>query len=390
MIRRQHLLAVFAVSILMLVVLYLRGRESPIPLPTVLPSATSAGMTVSPVTALGNGRWIRSFRTADGTIYLRGRLHSRDGGQTIEPQTAVDVEDINASPERAILARSSFFYALDGPAEMERPGVYRVRGWRAAGDLQRLTPETVRLEVPEGPRRSRQPGEWFGLYIYRTILEMPDGSWLLTMYGNFDGDTLPPSDRSSQAEVKYMMRSFVLTSHDKGRSWRYLSTIAAPKPGNGVGEGFVEPALTRLADGRLLCILRTGHFYPLYASWSSDGGKTWTAPVETGLDRGCDPCLLTLADGRVALSWGQRFPVMGSSRQPEKDFSLFKYPGEGFLNVALSNDGGATWTNTRIARRTGSCYSVIFEVEPNVLFFQVDQWVWRVAIKPGKAGTNSI
>jgi hypothetical protein len=81
--------------------------------------------------------------------------------------------------------------------------------------------------------------------------------------------------------------------------------------------------------------------------------------VNTGLDHGCDPCLIKLADGRVALSWGHRYP-------------------DEWTNLAISDDGGATWTNSEIAKGTRSCYSTIFEVEPNVLFFQVDEWYWRV------------
>ena len=146
------------------------------------------------------------------------------------------------------------------------------------------------------------------MYVYRTILELPDGTWLMSMYGNFNQDELVPNDLSSKHEVKFMMRTFIVTSRDRGRTWHYLSSVAVPKTGDPIGEGFVEPAITRLNDGRLLCIMRTGHHYPLYASWSSDNGKTWTAPFYTGIDRACDPCLIKLHDGRLALSWGASLP----------------------------------------------------------------------------------
>lgn len=336
---------------------------------------------VGPFTVLDSGRWTRSFRAADGALYLKGKLLSRDGGRTLQPQTGIDVEDINGAPERAVFARKGMFYALDGPVEFVSPGVYQVRAWRSTDELKTLSTETARIEVPDGPRRKRHADEWYGLYVYRTIIEMPDGSWLATMYGNFEEDTLAPPDRSSQHEVKYMMRAFVVTSHDRGRSWQYLSTIASPRPGEPIGEGFVEPALTRLPDGRLLSILRTGHHYPLYAAWSADGGKSWTTPVYTGLDRGVDPCLITLSDGRVALSWGRRYPEGWSRLDKEGDAARFSYPGDGIVNLALSDDGGKTWTNHRIARGMGSCYSTTFEVAPDILFFQVDQWIWRVNLR---------
>jgi len=301
MIRRCLLLALLFAVMLAIPLWHLCQRESPVPLPLTLAS-TKEDTAVSPLIDLGNGRWTRSFRGANDAIYLRGRLQSRDGGRTVLPQTAVDVEDVNAVPERAIFVRPGLFYAVGGRAELESPGVYRLQGTRSTDDLQTLVLESVRLEVSAGPTRGPRDGEWYGLYIYRTILEMPDGSWLMTMYGNFADDNLSPPDRSSQREVVTQMRSLVVRSVDQGRSWQYLATIAAPQSGDPVGDGFAEPALTRLVDGRLLCILRTGHYFPLYASWSSDEGRTWTAPVYTGLDRGCDSCLITLADGRVALS----------------------------------------------------------------------------------------
>jgi photosystem II stability/assembly factor-like uncharacterized protein len=179
-----------------------------------------------------------------------------------------------------------------------------------------------------------------------------------------------------------MMRTFIVTSTDKGKTWDYLSTVAVPQKGDPVGEGFVEPAITLLEDGRLLCVMRSGHHYPLYSSWSSDGGKTWTAPLYTGFDRGCDPCMITLQDGRVALSWGRRYPEGWSLVSPEGDKGRFVYPGEGYNNLSISDDGGKTWNTSKIDKNTGSCYSTIFEVEPNVIFCQVDRWCWRINLKP--------
>jgi hypothetical protein len=177
-----------------------------------------------------------------------------------------------------------------------------------------------------------------------------------------------------------MQRTFIVTSGDKGRTWHYLSTVAAPQSGDPVAEGLVEPALTMLKDGRLLCIMRSGHHYPLYASWSSDNGKTWTPPLYTGLDRGCDPCLITLHDGRVALSWGRRFPEGWSQLTPDGDKGLFVYPGEGYTTLSVSSDGGHTWKSSKIIRKAGSCYSTIFEIEPGIIFMQADQWYCRIKL----------
>jgi len=336
---------------------------------------------IGPISCLNNGKWIRCFRTHDGTIYFRGQFKSFSGGKTVVPQKDINVEEINAEAERAVISMNGLFYATGGYARFLKPGMYSVAAWRSTDELKTIKNEEAFVYVPEGPQRNREKGEWYGLYVYRTILQMPDGSWLMTMYGNFEEDRLPPQDRDSQQETKFMMRTFIVTSTDEGRSWHFLSSVAVPKSGEPIGEGFVEPAIARLNDGRLLCIMRTGHHYPLYASWSADSGKTWTPPLYTGLDRACDPCLIKLRDGRVALSWGRRYPEGWSKISSEGDQSLFKYPGEGYTNLAISDDGGAKWTTSKIAQRTGSCYSTIFEVESNVIFFQVDQWYWRVKLK---------
>jgi hypothetical protein len=371
-----------AVGVILVLTFLFYQSEKILSLPIANGSTVIASL--GEISNLENGKWIRCFRGPDGAIYLRKFLKSSDGGKTFGKQNAVDVEDINAAPERAVLASKEQFFAMAGYAKPVGNGFYQVDAWRSADGLKTLDKETSMIHVPEGPKSEKKDDEWYGLFIYRTIIEMPDGSWLMSMYGNFDQDRIHPADGNAQREVKFMMRTFIVTSQDKGRTWSYLSNVAVPHSGDPVGEGFVEPAITLLDDGRLLCVMRTGHHYPLYASWSSDDGKTWTPPLYTGLDRGCDPCLLKLEDGRVALSWGRRFSEGWSKITPAGDHGDFKYPGYGFTNLAISDDGGRTWTNTEVARRTGSCYSTIIEVEPGVIFFQVDQWVGHIALNSRK------
>jgi hypothetical protein len=318
--------------------------------------------------------------TSDKLIFFKDSLMSRDGGKTLVRQERLNFEEINGAPERAVLSTGNLFYALNGPTEYIEPGLYKGRSWRSVDNLKTLNEEAPLFYIPEGAPPLSNNTEWYGLYVYRTILIMPDSSWLMTMYGNFIADTLVPFDTDAKKETRYMQRTFIVTSKDKGRTWHYLSTVAAPERGDPVAEGLVEPAITMLKDGRLLCIMRSGHHYPLYASWSSDNGKTWTAPLYTGLDRGCDPCLITLHDGRVALSWGRRFPEGWSKLTPDGDKGLFVYPGEGYTTLSLSNDGGLTWNSTKILQKAGSCYSTIFEIEHGIVFMQNDQWYCRIKL----------
>jgi hypothetical protein len=352
-------------------------------MPTIPLEQPRAVSRIGRIRGLSNGHWIRSLRAADGTIYFRKYYKSTDGGRTVVSHNEIELEDILRNAAGAELIKPGLFYATDSFAYLVEPGVYRMTAWRCVGDFTTPTQEEVLLRVPEGPVRNPREGEFYGLFVFRSLVERLDGSWLMTMYGNFAADTTLAWDRNAGTENSAMQRAFVVLSQDQGRTWDYLATIAAPRAGDPIGEGFVEPTMTRVADGRLLCILRTGHHYPLYASWSSDDGETWTPPVYTGLDRGCDPCLLALQDGRVALSWGRRFPEGWSQVSEVGDEERFQYPGEGFTNLAISSDCGITWVNHKIGQGTGSCYSCIHEVEPNVLLCQVDEWYWRIRLRPG-------
>ena len=349
-------------------------------------AASSGGLIkdVGPIRRYGTGGawtkggWARSFLDSDGTLYLQGHKKSLDGGRSFLPHTGPSLEEILLIPEGVIHRKKGLFLALDGPVEFVSPGYYKVRAWRSMDGLRTLQEEEAVLRVPDGPRRARKAGhdlgdEWFGLYLYRDVVEKPDGTLLTTIEGNLHTDILPPTDRESVTETLFRQRTFVVSSTDDGRSWDYLSTVAVPRAGDPAGEGFTEPAILHLGEGRLLCVMRTGNFTPMFASWSDDWGKTWSEPVYTGLDRGLDPKLLKLRDGRVLLSYGLRFPA-GTRIRPRKRGALIRF--------ALSEDGGRTWESATVAEGMGSNYSSVFELEPNLILCQVDGWVWQVQLRP--------
>jgi hypothetical protein len=92
---------------------------------------------------------------------------------------------------------------------------------------------------------------------------------------------------------------------------------------------------------------------------------------------------MKLADGRLALSYGVRFPPGWSQITPEGDHGRWVWPGAGLVNLAISPDGtGQSWVETTIGSGLGSCYSTLFEVEPNTLLCQVDGWYWRIMLMP--------
>lgn len=324
-------------------------------------------------------RWVTCFQSPDDTIYLHAGSQSTDGGQTIVKRDKMPFNEMLAVPEGAVLSTSGMFLALDALVNFEAPGCYSLRTWRGEEPVGAVEGQaTLHIENGPGPRE-QFPDEWYGLYVHRSIVQRNDGALLATLEGNLADDTEQPNDECSKTESRYRGRSVVVISRDQGVSWEFLSTIAVSQAGDPVGEGFGEPTMIQLNDGRLLCLMRTGHYTPMYASWSDDGGASWSEPAYTGLDRGCDPCLLQLQDGRVAVSYGKRFPE-GWSRL-RSDHERWKYPGQGLIRLAISEDGtGESWQVATIGREMGSCYSTIIEVEPGVLFCQVDGWFWHVQL----------
>ena len=123
-------------------------------------------------------------------------------------------------------------------------------------------------------------------HFHRSIVELPNGTLLATIYGRQD------------RHKKYS--SVLIQSDDGGASWSFRSLIAHSEE---IGkEGFCEPALVRLTNGELLCALRVGG--PLYLTRSTDEGLTWNTP-EAIADHGVDPALLLLSNGVLALSYGR-------------------------------------------------------------------------------------
>ena len=372
----------FVVVVCALVLCACAGEPEPWPTPEAVMVGGPVVERIDGPHTLDSARWVRSFRGPDGTIYFRHGKVSTDGGRTIETSRAVAVDSLLWTPERAFHVEGDSLYVVAGRARLLREGVFVLDCWRSTDRMQTVRREQAMLYLPPGPTREPEPGEWYGVWVFRNIVDLGDGVWLMSMTGCFAEDETVPVSEASRNEGTFMGRSFVVRSEDGGRTWDYLATIARSRPGDHVGDGLVEPSMARLPDGRLVAVMRSGHHHPAYVTWSEDQGRTWSDPVYTGLDRACDPCLLVLSDGRLALSWGRRYAEGWSKLSDVPDHERWKYPGEGIVSLAVSEDGGRTWTNQRIARKAGSCYSQMIEVEPGVVMMQVDQWVWRLTLAP--------
>ena len=101
--------------------------------------------------------------------------------------------------------------------------------------------------------------------------------------------------------------SFLLRSDDGGDNWEYWATMAYDPAGIIC---WIEPGMTRLKDGKLICLYRTSYRRPgrqdnMWFNYSEDDGITWSPPKRTGL-WGYPADVLQLQDGRVLAVYGYR------------------------------------------------------------------------------------
>jgi sialidase-1 len=130
------------------------------------------------------------------------------------------------------------------------------------------------------------------------ILELPDGGLLMPLHGSLT--------REWPTRTGETIRSFALRSDDGGENWEYWATVAFD-PAHILD--FVEPGMTQLHSGRLVCLMRTqvrpGRFDNLWCVHSDDDGASWSRPQRTSL-WGFPADVIQLQDGRVLAVYGYR------------------------------------------------------------------------------------
>lgn len=205
-------------------------------------------------------------------------VRSTDDGETWDPDshTIVDSggdQDLNL----AMIAQVS-----SGQVIVNNMRLFS--GWT---DEQAAEVENEKWVLPKRPGRNFGRMVWDSLYLYRSddnghtfapaepfsvesmtywshtgktgVVELPDGTWLLPFHG-----------MGSPEEIG---RVYVVRSYDQGKSWVRPSTVAYDPNGQ---TSFGEPPLLRLANGRLLTMMRTGgNDDRMYQAYSTDDGWTW-------------------------------------------------------------------------------------------------------------------
>jgi predicted neuraminidase len=154
----------------------------------------------------------------------------------------------------------------------------------------------------------------------------------------YSWDTWAEQGTPAATEGEMNLKSGVLRSTDGGKTWHPGGDLYADfkKTSPHATWGLGEPATVLLADGRILSIMRSGAT-KAYQSWSSDGGLTWTTPVPGELTEHNSPVALWRLDNSKDI-----FLVYDNSPT-----------GRTPLAVALSSDGGETWSAPRTLVDTG-------------------------------------
>ncbi|MFB3921771.1 MAG: exo-alpha-sialidase [Terriglobia bacterium] len=116
--------------------------------------------------------------------------------------------------------------------------------------------------------------------------------------------------------------AWVERSSDEGQTWTKHGPIVIP----GQPYGLIQPSLVELSPDHVRAFMRSRQGF-IYAADSNDGGRTWSSARPTTLpnpNAGIDAVRLT--DGRILMVYNH------STRE--------RTP----LSVAMSSDGGETWT----------------------------------------------
>ena len=161
-----------------------------------------------------------------------------------------------------------------------------------------------------------------GVFLRNQPLFQSDGSWLLPIYRVTD-------------EGEY---SVAAISTDQGRTW-----AEHPVPDS---SGRVQMSIVQRSDGSLLGLFRSRDADRIYASSSSDLGRTWSSPQRTELPNNNSAVqALRLSDGRLAVIFNDatlerdQFRWVDGADGPLTRMKAVRTP----LTVAISSDDGRSW-----------------------------------------------
>lgn len=296
---------------------------------TVRSPAVKGEVNAYPVIArAASGKLIAAWsvsgpKNSDGRIAVSA---SEDGGRSwSEPVTAIDTpRQFDGDPSLIIDGKRIMVV----PSTVVPPNkIAKSEVWMASSDDDGRS-WSKPVEIKTG----------FKYFVGKRHIGLKLNDGTLVMPASYDIWAEKGTPAKTEGEMD--LKAGVLLSKDGGATWSSHIDLHlfAPKVTPFATGGVVEPAIVELANGDLYMLLRTGTEY-LYESRSSDGGKTWSAPVQSKLQGHNTPASLWRLDGlpnEIIAIW---------NNSPRN-----RYP----LSVAISADGGKTWSRPRDVARSDS------------------------------------
>ena len=173
-----------------------------------------------------------------------------------------------------------------------------------------------------------------------------------------------------------------LVSEDNGHTWRIYELFGPPAGYRDRPEGFGEPKIVELADGRIWMVFRTplGH---LWQAFSTDGGRTWGEPSSTGLVSLLAPFNAQIDPGSkaVVVVYNPVKPTPSMTWDTEHNWWRPRAP----MAFAVSHDNCKTWSRpVIITKNRGFMRNMYFSDKEMFIIYQEGPTPKRGGGSPGK------
>lgn len=283
------------------------------------------------------GAWPSIAQTADGELLVvfsgdrkqhvdpYGKtllVRSDDSGQSWSaPQVIIDSPLDDRDPGIVVCPDGSWLVSLftsnlfaTWAEAVEYYGAAEVSGWQP--DIDRLTPEVISKYLGQFSIISSDQGQTWSEFR-RTPVHAPHGPIV-----SATGELLYLGYETLDTKLNISCYASI----DQGECWQLRGVLSDCNALSGLL--LCEPHLVELSDGRLLAQLRVNaaevEKRQLMQSVSSDGGRSWSPVLSTGI-WGLPPHLLQHSSGVLISSFGHRREPFGQ-------------------RAALSYDNGDSWS----------------------------------------------
>ena len=275
------------------------------------------------VARLGDGRLMTVMGVYTKTTPPGTRIaaaFSSDAGRTWSERTVLYAEKQSdravGDPNLLVDGNTVFVYwtRVHNPNTIKKAWTWAIK----STDNGKSWSEQQEIIIP----RQYTPGK------QHNAIKLADGSYAM----GISWDHWPEHGLNARTEGEMNLSSGMLLSKD-GLNWTLHGDlhVFVPKVTPHSTNGLAEPSIVQLADGEIYMVLRSGSSRH-YESRSRDGGVTWTPPGPSPFIGHNTPTALWRLDNSsdIVAVWNNS--------------PINRFP----LSVALSSDGGRTWTKPRI------------------------------------------